>query len=326
MTEPRVHRVAVLVFNGVKVLDVSGPAEVFSEANLMGAHYQVDLLSPDGNPVTTSVGGWVLPVVGSVADAEHYDTVLVSGGDVLVRNPIGPELFTAAQELADRTERLASICTGAFILAGAGLLQGKRATTHWRHAEDLARAYPSIAVQPDAIFVQDGSVYTSAGVSAGIDLALALVEDDHGPELARQVARSLAVYMQRAGGQSQYSAALTGPSPRTSTLREVVQIIAADLTARHSVPELALAAHVSTRHLTRLFRDELDTTPARYIEGLRFDEARALLDAGYAPTTVAQRSGFESSETLRRVFVHRIGVPPSRYQARFSTTAPDSPD
>lgn len=313
------HRVGILVFDGVKLLDVSGPAEVFSEANLFGADYELVLLSTDGAPVSTSIGV-TLPASASVYDREDFDTALVSGGDVLVGRPIDPAVRDAALHLAKQTARVASICTGAFILAAAGLLEGRRATTHWRHARELAVGYPSISVQPDSIFVKDGSVYTSAGVSAGIDLALALVEEDHGAELARTVARSLVVYMQRAGGQSQYSASLMGPAPRSSALRRVIDAVTADPAGEYPVTELAQRAGMSVRHLTRLFRDELSTTPAKYIESLRFEEAKALLDAGNSPTVAAQRSGFGNSETLRRVFINRIGIAPSRYQQGFATT------
>jgi len=319
MQKPTAHRVGVLVFDGMKLLDVSGPAEVFSEANLLGADYELVLLSPDGAPVQTSIG-FNLPVAASVYDHEAFDTVLVSGGEVLVGRPIDTAVRDAALHLAKHAGRIASICTGAFILAAAGLLDGRSATTHWRHARELAVGYPSVSVQPDSIYVKDGTVYTSAGVSAGIDLALALVEEDYGPELTRAVARSLVVYMQRAGGQSQYSASLTGPAPRSSALRGVIDAVKADPAGEYPVPELAQRARMSVRQLTRLFHDELATTPAKYIEGLRFDEAKALLDAGYTPTMAAQRSGFGNSETLRRVFISRIGIAPSRYQQGFATT------
>jgi transcriptional regulator GlxA family with amidase domain len=312
------HRVGILIFDGTKMLDVSGPAEVFAEATLMGADYEIVLLSTDGRPVITSIG-ISLPVSGSAFDEHEFDTVLISGGDVLVGRPIDDALSRAALHLA-KDVRIASICTGAFILASAGLLEGRRATTHWRHTKELAAGHPGITVQPDSIFVKDGSIYTSAGVSAGIDLALALVEEDYGSDLARKVARSLVVYMQRAGGQSQYSASLAGPAPRSSALREIVDAVKADPAGEYPVPELAQRARMSSRQLTRLFREELSTTPAKYIETIRFDEAKALLDAGYSPTTAAQRSGFGNSETLRRVFVNRIGIAPRRYQQRFATT------
>lgn len=312
-------RVGILVFDGMKLLDVSGPAEVFSEANLFGAKYDVTIVSPNGHPVGTSIG-IQLPVAGSADDAAAFDTVLVSGGDVFPTAPVSDELRQAALLLQAKTRRMASICTGAFVLAAAGILDGRRATTHWKHAHLLASLYPPIAVQPDAIYVRDGNVYTSAGVSAGIDLALALVEEDHGSDLARQVAQSLVVFMQRAGGQSQFSASLRGPAPRTSALREVTDTVTADPAGDYSVPALAEMANLSVRHLTRLFHDELATTPAKFIEDVRFEAAKASLASDYSVTHTAERSGFGNSETLRRVFVARIGISPKAYQQRFATT------
>ena len=220
-----------------------------------------------------------------------------------------------------KTRRLASICTGSFILAQAGLLSGRRATTHWRHARLLARAFPDVSVEPDAIFVRDGQVFTSAGVSAGIDLALALVEDDYGTELVRDVARSLVVYLKRAGGQSQFSVLMEADPPPQSVLRAATDAIAADPGANHSVKSLAAQASLSTRQLTRLFQSELGTTPARYVEMVRIDAARAALDAGRSVTDTAHLVGFGSAETLRRVFVNELGVSPKAYRDRFRTTS-----
>lgn len=313
-------RVGILVFDGVKLLDVAGPAEAFAEANLLGASYELVLLSPDGNDVQSSVGMRV-SVDAAATEAAGFHTVLVAGGDALPTKQVPAGLVAAAGHLAGNTQRMSSICTGAFVLAAAGLLDGRRATTHWKHTQDLALRYPATQVEPDAIFVSDGGIHTSAGVTAGIDLALALIEDDHGPDLARAVARSLVVYMQRSGGQSQFSAPLQGEPPRSSPLRPVLDAVQADPTAEHSVPVLARNANLSVRHLTRLFREELQTTPSKYVELIRFDTAKALLDAGYSVTEAAERSGFGNSEALRRTFIARIGVPPSKYQQRFRSTA-----
>jgi transcriptional regulator GlxA family with amidase domain len=203
------------------------------------------------------------------------------------------------------------------------MLDGRRATTHWRHTRLLARAYPQITVEPDAIFIRDGDVYTSAGVSAGIDLALALVEDDHGADLVRDVARSLVVFLKRAGGQSQFSALVEAQPPRRSELRAVTDAIAANPAADHSVKTLAARACLSTRQLTRQFQTELGTTPARYVETIRIDSARAALDAGRSVTDAAHLAGFGSAETLRRVFATELGISPKAYRDRFATTARD---
>jgi transcriptional regulator GlxA family with amidase domain len=312
-----VHRIGIVIFDGVKLLDVAGPSEVFSEANRMGAHYELTLCAVGGRPVSSSTGMTIPADADATGPQLRFDTLLVTGGDVFPAHPVDPELREAVTSVAARSGRVCSICTGAFILAAAGLLDGRRATTHWRHTGVLSRGYPDIIVEPDAIFVRDGTTFTSAGVTAGIDLALALLEDDHGEQLARQVAQSLVVFLQRPGGQSQFSPTLSGPRPRTSALRSVFDAVAADPAADHSTPKLAALAAMSPRHLTRLFHQELGTTPAKYVEAVRFDGAKAALESGYTITEAAERFGYGSSETLRRAFVARLGVSPSAYQQRF---------
>ncbi|MDH6289730.1 GlxA family transcriptional regulator [Rhodococcus sp. NM-2] len=317
-TSPHPHRVAVLVYDGVKLLDVAGPAEVFAEANLCGADYQIVLLSPTGADVASSIGIRV-SVDGDAGSEPAPDTFLVAGGDIYPRTAVSRDLVDATNTLAARAARVGSICTGAFVLGAAGLLEGKRATTHWKVAHELAARHPTTHVEPDSIYVRDGTTYTSAGVSAGIDLALALVEEDHGPDLTREVARRLVVYLQRAGGQSQFSAPLQGPPPRTPALRRIVDLVTADPSGNHSLAELAKHLHMSARHLTRLFRTELSTTPARYVELVRFDMAKALLDQGHNATQAASLAGFPSYESLRRVFVREVSMSPTAYQRRFGT-------
>ena len=311
--------VVIVVFDGMKLLDVAGPAEVFSEANRFGASYRLVIASVDGGDVTTSIGT-SFAVSSRIDSIQSADTVLVAGGDNLVGRPIDPALVDALKTLPQRSRRTASICTGSFILAQAGLLSGRRATTHWRHARLLARAYPDVTVEPDAIFIRDGNVYTSAGVSAGIDLALALVEEDHGAELVRDVARSLVVFLKRAGGQSQFSVMVEANPPRQSALRPVTDAIAANPAGDHSVKSLAVRASLSTRQLNRLFHTELGTTPAGFVEMVRIDAARAALDNGRTVTDTARLAGFGSAETLRRVFVAQLGVSPKAYRDRFRTT------
>ncbi|BBZ13642.1 AraC family transcriptional regulator [Mycobacterium branderi] len=310
----------IVVFDDVTLLDVAGAAEVFAEANRFGGDYRIKIASVDGRDVTTSIGTR-LGVTDSISSIESADTVMVAGSDDLVRRPLDPGLVEAVRSVADRTRRLASICTGSFILAQAGLLNGRRATTHWRDAGLLARAFPDIAVEPDAIYVRDGDVFTSAGISSGIDLALALVEMDYGTELVRDVARWLVVYLKRAGGQSQFSALVEAHPPAQSPLRAVTDAIAADPAADHDVKTLAARASLSTRQLTRLFQSELGTTPARHVEMVRIDAARAALDAGRSVSETARMAGFGSTETLRRVFVSRLGVSPKAYRDRFRTAA-----
>ncbi|WP_394613617.1 GlxA family transcriptional regulator [Lentzea sp. JNUCC 0626] len=311
--------VVFLVFDGTKMLDVTGPAEVFAEANAAGAGYVIRYVSPSGEAVDTSVG-IRLPVDGAAGDVVEPDTVVVAGGEVLIRRGVPVELVEAIQALWPRARRLVSICTGSFALAAAGVLDGRRATTHWKQAPRLARGYPSVEVVPDAIFVEDAGVFTSAGVSAGMDLALALVEQDYGADLARSVARSLVMFMQRPGGQSQFSAPLEVRRPGTPALREVVDVVAAQPALDHSAAALAARVGVSARHLARLFASELGTTPARFVEQVRLDHAKALLDAGHGVARAAKLAGFGSAETMRRVFVARFGASPSEYRARFGST------
>ncbi|KAA0111469.1 GlxA family transcriptional regulator [Mycolicibacterium sp. P1-5] len=310
--------VVIVVFDDVTLLDVAGAGEVFVEANRFGGDYTIKVASVDGGDVRTSIGTR-LGVTGSVESIESADTVLVAGSDRFPGRPIDPVLVEAVRSVAGRTRRLGSICTGSFILAQAGLLSGRRATTHWRETRRLARAFPDVTVEPDALFVRDGDVFTSAGVSSGIDLALALVEQDHGADLVRDVARWLVVYLKRAGGQSQFSTLVETNAPPQSALRVVTEAIAADPGADHSVKSLALRASLSTRQLTRLFRSELGTTPAEYVEMVRLDAARAALDAGRTVSETAHLAGFGSTETLRRAFVEHLGVSPKAYRDRFRT-------
>ncbi|MFI6866435.1 GlxA family transcriptional regulator [Nocardia sp. NPDC050406] len=316
--QPR-RRVGILVFDGVKMLDFVGPAEVFVEANQTVPGYEVVLVSPDGANVATSIGAKV-EVSAPAAEAGRFDTVIVPGSELPAAKFMTPALLAAARELSARTRRLASICSGAVVLAELGLLDGRRATTHWKFAADLARRYPSVVVEPDAIFVRDGNLYSSAGVAAGVDLALALVEEDYGADVARRVAQLLVVYMQRSGGQSQFSALLTGPVPRSPLVRKVIDLICADPAFPHTVQTLAAHARVSVRHLTRLFRAELERSPAEYVAFIRFGVARDMLHAGHSVTEAAMAAGYGSSEALRRAFVARLGISPRKYQQRFRST------
>ncbi|MFI6041458.1 GlxA family transcriptional regulator [Nocardia sp. NPDC051321] len=318
-TEPPRRRVGILVFDGVKMLDFAGPAEVFVEANQTVPGYEVVLVSADGQAVQTSIGARI-EVGAAAADAGRFDTVVLPGSELPPAKFVTPELIAAARHLSWNTRRLASICSGAFVLAELGLFDGRRATTHWKFAADLARRYPAVLVDPDAIFVRDANLYSSAGVAAGVDLALALVEEDYGADAARRIAQLLVVYMQRAGGQSQFSASLSGPVPRSPLIRKVVDLICADPAFPHTVQTLAAHAMVSVRHLTRLFRAELERSPAEYVAFIRFGVARDLLHAGHSVTEAAMTAGYGSSEALRRAFVARLGISPRKYQQRFRST------
>lgn len=304
----------------MKLLDLAGPAEVFAEANHSGAGYDVNLVSTDGRDVRTSMG-LMIPVDAAASAAGPFDTVLVAGGEAFPAGPVSDALAGAAFDMSQRASRTASICTGAFVLAASGLLDGKRATTHWQHAGELAARYPEVRVEPDAIFVKDHNTYSSAGVTAGIDLALALLEEDQGLELTRTVARSLVVYLQREGGQAQFADRLQGAVPPASLLRTVIATVNADPAGDYTTARLAEIARVSPRHLSRLFQDELQTTPGKYVELIRLDKAKALLDEGLSVTEVAASSGFGTSESLRRTFISHLAIPPSKYRGRFASTS-----
>ncbi|BCK56691.1 AraC family transcriptional regulator [Nocardia wallacei] len=313
------RRVGILVFDGVKMFDFVGPAEVFVEANQAAPGYDVVLLSADGANVQTSIGARI-EVSGAAGESGRFDTVVIPGSELPPAKFMTPEVLAAARHLSWNTRRLASICSGAFVLAELGLLDGRRATTHWKFAADLGRRYPEVTVDADAIFVRDGNLYSSAGVAAGVDLALALVEEDYGADVARRVAQLMVVYMQRGGGQSQFSASLTGPVPRSPLVRKAVDLICADPAFPHTVQTLAAHAQVSVRHLTRLFRTELEHSPAEYVAFIRFGVARDMLHAGRSVTEAAMIAGYGNSEALRRAFVARLGISPRKYQQRFRST------
>ncbi len=313
------HRLALLVFDGMTMLDASGPAEVFHHADPGAEHYDVVLVSPRGGRVVSSSGLELSRTV-AVADAGPVDTVVVAGGASLAAGPLDRRLLQAAESLAEDAARVASVCTGAFVLAELGYLDGRRATTHWRHAATLAQRYPRVRLEPDVIHVRDGRYLTSAGISAGIDLALAMVEEDLGVDTARDTARELVMFMQRPGGQTQFTTALQTPPVRTPQLRELMDSVLTEPAGEHSVTSMAARVGVSERHLTRLFRAEVGTPPARWLERVRVDAARSLILEGHTITRAAQLCGLGSDETLRRAFARHLGTTPSDYRDRFVTT------
>ncbi|WP_435016633.1 GlxA family transcriptional regulator [Tundrisphaera sp. TA3] len=324
----RVRRVVIVAFPGVNLLDVSGPAEVFSSlVEATGgeeeAAYRVELASttPANSVVTSS--GLVLATGGPIAGFRgEIDTLLIPGGVGVREASRDPSFPGWLQDLAPRARRVGSVCTGAFLLAGAGLLDGRKATTHWRWCNRLAREYPSITVEPDAIFVRDGHVSTSAGVSAGMDLALAMVEEDLGRASATAIARHLVLFVRRPGGQSQFSPLLELNSADRRALRDLQDWIAGHLRDDLSVEALAARSHMSPRNFARVFAREIGSTPARFVERLRVDAARRRLeetDAGLE--RVARESGFGSADVMRRSFLRTIRVAPHDYRGRFRTTS-----
>jgi transcriptional regulator GlxA family with amidase domain len=313
--------VAVVAFDGVQLLDVTGPVEVFTTANRYGADYDVRVVSLTGVGVPTS-SGLVIGVNGPPSDLpRRIGTLLVPGRRDWRSAVADTQLVDLVARLSSRAERVASVCAGAFVLAATGVLDGRRVATHWELAPQLAAAYPGVRVEADPVFVRDGHIVTSAGVTAGIDLALSLVEEDWGTDIARSVARQLVVFMARPGGQAQFSARLTPRQPQHAVVRRVMDRVTADPTAEHTLCSLAEAAGVSARHLGRLFRVEVGMTPGQYIESVRVEAAQVLLEDGTGTIEeVAQQAGFGSSESLRRVFQLRLGVSPTVYRARFRST------
>jgi transcriptional regulator GlxA family with amidase domain len=322
------RKIAIVAFDGAQALDVIGPAEVFSvttrllDATRPGATvYRVELVST-AESITTS-SGVVLGtrLVGQVRGA--LDTLVVAGGTSVSAAIDDPRLLAFVQRAAGRSRRVTSVCTGAFVLAAAGLLDGRRATTHWASCARLADRHPGVTVEPDAIYVRDGNVWTSAGVTAGMDLALALVKDDHGRDVALEVARWLVLYARRTGGQSQFSAPLAADLAHREPLRDLQAWIAEHPGADLSVGALARRANMSARHFARAFRAETGVTPGDYVERVRVDAARRLLE-GTTDTadTVARHCGFGTAETMQRTFRRQLHVTPTAYRRHFAKERP----
>ncbi|WP_328907020.1 GlxA family transcriptional regulator [Streptomyces sp. NBC_00234] len=308
--------VLVVLFDGVQSLDVSGPMEVFAGASRFPeVSYELHTASLDGAPVRSSSGLTLVPD-GALADARPPHTLLVPGGEG-TRAP-RPALVDWLRDRAPHAERLVSVCTGALLLAEAGLLDGHRVTTHWASCEHLARTYPAVEVDPDPIFVRDGRLATSAGVTAGIDLALALVEEDHGREVALTVARHLVVFLRRPGNQAQFSAQLTAQTARREPLQDVQHWITEHPGDDLSVEALAVRAGLSPRHFARVFQTETGMTPGRYVDRVRLEQARRLLeDTADGVARIARASGYGTPEAMRRAFVKALGTAPAEYRRRF---------
>ncbi|MFF0299936.1 GlxA family transcriptional regulator [Streptomyces sp. NPDC004562] len=308
--------VLFVLFDGVLSLDVSGPLEVFAGAETYRpGTYRIRTASLDGGPVRTS-GGLTLVPDQALGDRLDAHTLVVPGGHG-TRDP-DPALTDWLRSHARTAERLVSVCTGSLLLAAAGLLDGRRATTHWAYCGKLARDHPEVAVEPDPIYVRDGQVSTSAGVTSGIDLALALVEEDLGRDIALGIARHLVVFLRRPGNQAQFSAQLAVQTARREPLREVQRWIAEHPEADLSVEALAARASLSPRHFARAFQDETGTTPGRYVDRVRLEHARRLLeDTTDGVEEISRAGGYGTPEAMRRAFVRTLGVSPAEYRRRF---------
>ncbi|MDZ4268356.1 MAG: GlxA family transcriptional regulator [Mycobacterium sp.] len=327
--------VVFALYNKVTLQDVAAPLEIFARANDFGANYTVLLASPTGEAVGTTAFATLNADIPLAEVPDSIDTLVVPGGvpadftftpglHDIPEEPTPdavPDALRMVRELAPRSRRVASVCTGAFVLAALGLLDGRRATTHWAHCQELARVYPKVMVDPDSLFVRDGPYITGAGITAGIDLALALVESDYGPAVARRVARWMVVFLQRPGGQAQFSVWAESALPTGGGLREIVNSVIADPGADHSIASMAGRAAVSERHLVRMFRDQVGMTPARFVEQARLEAAKVLLATGdHSQEAVARRAGFGTTDTMRRTFGRNLGVSPGTYRKRFRTT------
>ncbi|WP_127126325.1 GlxA family transcriptional regulator [Georgenia sp. SYP-B2076] len=322
---PLVERgVVIVTFDAAQILDVTGPLEVFSSASrfLPAARYLTQVVTTRGGPVRASCGLEfasipVAEVVGPV------DTLLVAGGADMDAAVADTELLAHVRRLAADARRVTSVCSGAFVLAAAGLLAGRRATTHWSECGLLGYTYADVTVDRDAIYVRDGNVWTSAGVTAGIDLALALVADDHGHEAAATIARQLVVYLQRSGGQAQFSALLAGQAADTKPVLDLLSWLRDHLTDDLSVAALARQLNLSERQFTRVFKAEVGATAADHVEAVRLESACRLLETtNRTIEQIAKACGFGTPETMNRAFRRRLSTTPGEHRHHFRGTPP----
>jgi transcriptional regulator GlxA family with amidase domain len=316
-------RVAILAFPRVQLLDVIGPTDVFAEAaRQLGdpRAYRVQVIGTESDVLKGSSGLRLLVDATVATHRGAIDTLLVAGSPHVEEVAANEALQGWLKRQSRQVRRIGSVCSGAFVLAAAGLLRGKKVATHWNAAERLGVLYPDTEVDADAIYIRDGNLYTSAGVTAGMDLALALVEEDHGRELALQVAREMVMFLKRPGGQSQFSAHLAAQTSERSAIREVQDHVLANLRANLSVPALAAAAGMSERNFARVFRAEAGMTPADFVESARIEAARRRVEESDIPLKkLADEVGYANVDGLRRAFMRRLGVSPNDYRRRFAT-------
>ncbi|ARP80507.1 AraC family transcriptional regulator [Bordetella genomosp. 8] len=315
--------IAILALPGVQLLDVSGPLDVFAQANLEAGRdcYDLHVVGYDHGPLRSSSGVRILPDLVAGQTEARFDTLLVAGAPHAHQLALRKDVIEWLRGSARRARRYGSVCTGAFVLASAGLLDGRRITTHWAAVRTLVQAYPSITVDEDALYVRDGKLRTAAGVTAGLDLALALVEEDLGRDVAQRVASQLVMFFKRPGGQLQFSRKGETHAAGRSVLQEVQRWVAANPELRHDVASLAEHAGLSPRHFARLFRTETGITPASWVEAARVAAARSMLESGSRmPKQVAADCGFANADTLRRAFHKHVGVTPAEYRRRHAHT------
>jgi transcriptional regulator GlxA family with amidase domain len=321
------HKIALVIHEGVQALDVAGPVDVFAEANAFlseADRYETLLVARTCSPLRASNNMQIVADVAYDKANMPFDLILVAGGPNLPYAEPDQSMTRWLQRVAARQIAHGSICTGAFALGHAGLLDGRRVTTHWQIAQKLAAQFPAARVEPDLIYVQDGPLITSAGVTAGIDLALALVREHHGPAIAVAVAKRLVVVAQRQGGQSQFSPYLSAPADPASPIARLQTLVMENIGARHTLQSLADHVGMSTRNLARHFVRETGITPHEFVERARVDSARRLLEGTHLPLkSVAYDCGFGTADRMRLVFMDRLGVSPAQYRANFQDAPVD---
>ena len=321
----RERHVVIVAFDGLQPLDAVGPHEVFAGAARAAAAlgraggYRVTVASRRGGPVQAE-SGLELGTMPLPDATERIDTLVLAGGTGADAAADDEAFVTWIAGTAPRCRRVATVCSGAFLGAAAGLLEGRRVTTHWARAGQLREAYPGLTVDPDPIYIRDGKYWSSAGVTAGIDLSLALVQEDLGVDVAQTVARWMVMFLHRPGGQTQFASPVWVPRAERSTVRAVQTLVEAAPGGDHRVGALAAAAAVSVRHFSRVFTAEVGETPSRFVERIRMEAARRELETtGDTLDVVAARCGLGSAETLRRVFHRHLGTSPDAYRRRFRT-------
>jgi len=334
----QVRRIGIFIYPGADILDIAGPSEVFAFANLMlllqgvtkEPAYIIDILAEKPGVITTLMGLQIIATHGYSDMSDDIDTLIIAGGFVPagffpgidVGNPStfkNPVLMAWIRTMSTRVRRLASVCTGAFALAESGILNGRRATTHWDFCQRLMLDYPDVKVEPNQIFIQEGNIFTSGGITSGIDLALTMLEDDWGHDIALAVARYIVVFLKRPGGQSQFSNYLTAEAAHRPDLRELQTWIMAHPAEDLRVEVLASRVCMSPRNFARLFLAETGMTPAKYVEMARIDAARHYLQtSNLSIEMIAEKSGFFDPERMRRSFIRQLGVNPKNYRDRFN--------
>jgi transcriptional regulator GlxA family with amidase domain len=311
----------LVAFDGVEPLDLTGPASVFAHANVRAPKaYDLVFASPKGGSVRSACGLSFGDTSRLRSVGKPIDTILVAGGEegALRRAALDQGIAAWLARTAPSARRVASVCVGAFVLGAAGLLEGRRATTHWSSCDRLQSLFPSVRLEPNAIFITDGPVWTSAGITAGIDLALAMVEADLGTTIAAAIARQLVLFLRRPGGQNQFSETLAAQSRAPSRLSETIAWATDHPAADLSVPSLAARAAMSERTLARRFVEEIGRTPAKFVMDLRLSRAKTLLEHSAQPIeVVAERSGFGSADTMQRAFRQVLKIAPATYRDRF---------